>query len=569
MIVNLKYRRLIHYTLIVCTLCIQIFVFLFLYNDYFSGRKLDSIQEQLQQSYQLKKLTKESRQELNTAQEQLYQYSIERDKEELDHFFESLRKLTEKIKQIKIYEKTHLGTARTIEDAKKAALQLKELQQLIDEVFSTSQIKNPSTTEFSLKPFSIEKPQDQLKVEIRHAIDTNKKKKLLGRIKDAISGKTEPHRDTVFITKTLETTVDTSKVKTTMDSTVQAINNYYKSEIDQYQSNLSSQKIERKNMLKIYHHLILRSNDLMKVYDAAVDANTADLQKQFNEQNSINAKIRKNVILGLMTLMFFVLAILVYYTWLSFSYEKELKEAHQEVQNNLNFKNRVLGVLSHEIRGPLKIINLFIRRIGKRIQDPEILDFLKSISFTNNSMLIQANQILEYTKNQDKKLMLQSVEFNLQEEINAILNIFHPFIESRNNIFVVENRIAAELYVNADRTKIHQLFMNILGNANKFTENGTIKVFIEANSISDQDVELQVMIEDTGIGISKEDIIKIFQPYYQGVVSAKVENIGVGLGLNLCKEIVQLFNGSINVKSEIGQGTSIKFNIILHRTNEL
>jgi signal transduction histidine kinase len=140
---------------------------------------------------------------------------------------------------------------------------------------------------------------------------------------------------------------------------------------------------------------------------------------------------------------------------------------------------------------------------------------------------------------------------------------FQPYIESKNNRFVTETKIDPSLKVETDFPKIHQLYTNILGNANKFTENGTISVVTEVLKNDLDQFELHSTLTDTGMGISENDLQAIFEPYYQGVVFNKVENVGVGLGLNLCKEIVELFHGEISAQSEKGKGTHIRFKIIL------
>jgi signal transduction histidine kinase len=174
-------------------------------------------------------------------------------------------------------------------------------------------------------------------------------------------------------------------------------------------------------------------------------------------------------------------------------------------------------------------------------------------------LLIQANQILDYTKNQQINNKLNLVEFNLNEEIDAILNSIQPYIETRNNNFVVEQNINPGLMVYSDNNKINQIFMNILGNANKFTENGEIKVVTTAEKISADTAVLKTTITDTGVGISKSDLEKIFEPYYQGVISDKVENLGAGLGLSLCKELAELYSGFLKVDSEKNVGTKVEF----------
>lgn len=267
--------------------------------------------------------------------------------------------------------------------------------------------------------------------------------------------------------------------------------------------------------------------------------------------------------LGLMVIIFFVLIVVLYYTKQSFLYEKKLRLANQTISNSLNFKNRILGMLSHEIRAPLKIINLFTSRIARKTQDSSVQEALKSIEFTNNSLLIQANQILEYTKNQNQKIELKEVDFNLYEEIEELLHVFKPYIESRNNTFEIKNTIDPSWRVHADNIKIHQILINVLGNASKFTENGKITIEVSATPQNDRTLTLHVVVKDTGVGISKSDLKKIFQPYYQGLISDEIDNLGAGLGLNLCKEIVDLFGGTISADSKLGEGTEIQFRLNL------
>ena len=221
-------------------------------------------------------------------------------------------------------------------------------------------------------------------------------------------------------------------------------------------------------------------------------------------------------------------------------------------------------MLSHELRSPLKIIGLFINRINKRTEDEKVKEYLKSISFTNDSLLMQANQILEYTKNQAVENKLIPVKFNLKSEITSILTSIEPYIETRNNRFIIDENINPDINVYSDNKKINQIFMNILGNANKFTENGQIKVTAKTQPVDENTISLITEISDTGVGISKSDLEKIFEPYYQGVLSEDVENLGAGLGLSLCKEIIGLYDGNISVSSEEGKGTTVHFSVNLN-----
>jgi signal transduction histidine kinase len=171
---------------------------------------------------------------------------------------------------------------------------------------------------------------------------------------------------------------------------------------------------------------------------------------------------------------------------------------------------------------------------------------------------------LEYSKDEEYQPKLKNSNFKLKNELTQILSAMHTLAESKGNKLKITMAIEEE-EVYADATKIHQLFYNIIGNANKFTDKGTITVAISQENPSDFETNLKVAISDNGRGISKNDLDHIFDSYYQGTVSGAVNDLGIGLGLNICKEIVTLFEGNITVSSEENQGTTIDFNLILSK----
>jgi len=401
-------------------------------------------------------------------------------------------------------------------------------------------------------------------VETKTITDTIKKKGLFGRLGDAITGKQRVRKESTIITVNKGKIPEAAAIKADMDSIMSLVENHYSGEIKKMQVQVTGKQNDTNKFYTIFNNLLVYSNGVMNIYDFAIKDSKADLEKQYALLNSENNKIRTNLILGAMALMFIVSILIMYLTRIAFVYENQLKAANKQIKENLNFKNRILGMLSHELRSPLKIIGIFIRKIDKKTNDDSIKEYLKSISFTNKTLLMQANQILEYTKNQHVENHLVPVVFNLKNEVTSILNSIEPYIETRNNKFIVEENIDPEIEVYSDNTKINQIFMNILANANKFTENGEIKVVTKAESVDESYVSLMTTISDTGVGISKSDLEKIFEPYYQGVLSEGVENLGAGLGLSLCKEIVELYSGNISVDSEQNVGTTVRFTINLN-----
>lgn len=565
---NFRFRKIVHYSLIFCILLIQLIIAAFFYNEFINKKNLAFIENQLKEVHSLEKLTDNSRKELLNAQNFLQQYLTKTDEKYLNSYFKSLDRLGKNLDNINRYESKYPRLKSILKFQKTDTLGSKKLKLLIDSTYQYSTKSNfrAPTSIPSLKKYEGNYNLDKydFHVETKTISDTVKKKGLFGRLGDAISGKENVRKESTIITVNNGKTPEAASIKADMDSIMNLVQNHYSGEIRKMQVQVIGKQNDNSKFYTIFNNLLVYSNGVMNIYDFAIKDSKSDLEKEYALLNSENNKIRTNLILGAMVLMFIVSVLIMYLTRIAFVYENQLNSANKQIKENLNFKNRILGMLSHELRSPLKIIGIFIRKINKKTNDDSIKEYLKSISFTNNTLLMQANQILEYTKNQHVENHLVPVVFNLKNEVTSILNSIEPYIETRNNKFIVEENISPEIEVYSDNTKINQIFMNILANANKFTENGEIKVITKAESIDENAVALTTIISDTGVGISKSDLEKIFEPYYQGVLSEDVENLGAGLGLSLCKEIVELYSGNISVDSEQNVGTTVSFTINLN-----
>jgi len=560
-----RHKYFVHYSLIVCTIFIQVIILLFFYNEYFNGKKLNLLEKQIQEAYSLNGILESSKENILSAQVNLQNYVKNNEKESLEDFFLSLRNLHRNLDSIEDYRKENLKLEVIFDSLQEEPTTLSGLQVLIDSIYDLSKKSIPKSISLPIESFEIEGLTSEVDINIEHRSDSIPPKKLLARLRDAFANDVAIKKEITIITTKYGDTLNRAIIKNMMDSIIEIVNTHYLSELEKYQAYYDNTSYKFDGVYKIYDQLISISNKWMEVYSVAITDFEQNLEAQYAEQNSKTNKIRKYTVLGLMILMFLVLAVIIYYTRQAFLYEKKLQEANRIIKMNLTFKNRILGMLSHEVRSPLRIINLFIDKISKKIEDSKINEYLSSIKFTNNSLLIQANQILEYAKNQEKKIELVNIRVDLKREIDAILNAFQPYIEYKNNIFKLENEIQPNTFVFADHVKIHQVFMNILGNANKFTENGKISVNVKTQA-NHNFVRLYVVISDTGTGISESDLQKIFEPYYQGMVSDEIENVGAGIGLNLCKEIIDSFGGEITVESSLGIGTTVTFKIDLNRT---
>ena len=566
-----KWRKIVHYSLVICILLIQITIAGFFYNEFISRKNISFIDKQLKEVQSLENLTDDSRKELINAQDFFQKYVVSKDNQYLKAYFNSVDRLTKNLDSINNFKFQNPNLKSFSIARKKDSLKIENLKLLVDSTQEFSKNSDLKTTVQlpQLKKFDTDFNFEKFDVQTKTFSDSIPKKGIFGRLKDAFAGKENVRKDSTIVTIKSGKAAKSTKIKTELDSIITSANNHYLKEVQKIRVSVTKYKDKDKDNSGDFYHtfnsLLVYSNKLMNIYDEAIKGSKSELEKEYKAQNSKNNRIREYLVLGLMVLMFIVSILIMYFTRIAFIYESKLKVANKQIGENLKFKNRILGMLSHELRSPLKIIGLFINRINKKTSDEDIKGYLKSISFTNNTLLMQANQILEYTKNQQVENKLIPVVFNLKSEIKSILTSIEPYIETRNNKFVIDDQIDPAIMVDSDDTKINQIFMNILGNANKFTENGQIKVFAATEIVDENTVTLVTKISDTGCGISQSDLEKIFEPYYQGVLSEDIENLGAGLGLSLCKEIIGLYSGNISVSSELNKGTTVSFSINLKR----
>ena len=562
-----KWRKIVHYSLVICILLIQITIAGFFYNEFISRKNISFIDKQLKEVQSLENLTDDSRKELINAQDFFQKYVVSKDNQYLKAYFNSVDRLTKNLDSINNFKFQNPNLKSFSIARKKDSLKIENLKLLVDSTQEFSKNSDLKTTIQlpQLKKFDTDFNFEKFDVQTKTFSDSIPKKGIFGRLKDAFAGKENVRKDSTIVTIKSGKAAKSTKIKTELDSIITSANNHYLKEVQKIRVSVTKYKDNSGDFYHTFNSLLVYSNKLMNIYDEAIKGSKSELEKEYKAQNSKNNRIREYLVLGLMVLMFIVSILIMYFTRIAFIYESKLKVANKQIGENLKFKNRILGMLSHELRSPLKIIGLFINRINKKTSDEDIKGYLKSISFTNNTLLMQANQILEYTKNQQVENKLIPVVFNLKSEIKSILTSIEPYIETRNNKFVIDDQIDPAIMVDSDDTKINQIFMNILGNANKFTENGQIKVFAATEIVDENTVTLVTKISDTGCGISQSDLEKIFEPYYQGVLSEDIENLGAGLGLSLCKEIIGLYSGNISVSSELNKGTTVSFSINLKR----
>ncbi len=237
-----------------------------------------------------------------------------------------------------------------------------------------------------------------------------------------------------------------------------------------------------------------------------------------------------------------------------YTVEQELKTALLEADNANKAKSQFLANMSHEIRTPLNSIMGFYEMLAINEQDERKRHMLSMIEESSDQLLQIINDIFNYSQIESGKVNLHEGNFYLDEILKETTGFFEPSAIKKNLQMVVniEKIRTNELY--GDFFKLRQILVNVISNAIKFTDEGSVIIIVESQKIKDV-VKTKFTIEDTGIGIDKEQVDKIFDEFRQLEYYLTKRIKGTGLGLAIVKKLVNLLNGIINVESEPGKGS--------------
>jgi len=257
----------------------------------------------------------------------------------------------------------------------------------------------------------------------------------------------------------------------------------------------------------------------------------------------------------------------------------ELKETHKKIKKMLKkekeltikaevaniAKSQFLANMSHEIRTPMNGITGFINLLASTQLDEEQKEYVKYIKLSTDKLMNTINDILDISKIESGKFLLNEHEFDLIEKIEEAAI---PFTVNANNKnielnILVESNVSQNLIGDSDRLK--QILNNLLNNAVKFTEKGHIFVEVSKKRDYKNKLELLFKVEDTGVGMNSETLKKIFDPFTQEDSSTVRKYGGTGLGLSICKRIVEMMKGKIWVESKKGYGTTFYFTLTLKK----
>jgi PAS domain S-box-containing protein len=248
--------------------------------------------------------------------------------------------------------------------------------------------------------------------------------------------------------------------------------------------------------------------------------------------------------------------------------EKELRLANQVTDEGAKAKESFLAHMSHEIRTPMNGILGIASLLHKTQLDNQQRNYLQLIQESANNLLVIVNDILDLEKIIAGKLQLEKIAFKIVDKIAITIQSFIYKAEEKELGLIFQNFIPADMVVIGDPYRLSQVLNNILSNALKFTEAGHITIATGITERTADWVLIEVTISDTGIGISEDRIFNVFEPFEQADAAVSRKYGGTGLGLTICKNMIEMQNGELLVQSEEGKGSAFTVRIPYYLSSE-
>ncbi len=242
-------------------------------------------------------------------------------------------------------------------------------------------------------------------------------------------------------------------------------------------------------------------------------------------------------------------------------YESEKRSKELALAAN-RAKSEFLANMSHEIRTPMNSIIGFSDLLLQENLPGELVDFVRTIRVNGEELLYIINQILDLAKVETGRMEIELIEFEMRDLVENIVQLLRPRVLDKGLAFEVSTQPKQLPKVETDRTKVRQILVNLIGNAVKFTQEGKVglEIKVEGNPDGSQGT-LVAHVTDTGIGIGLDKHNAIFEPFTQADASMTRRFGGTGLGLTLCKQMVELLDGKLWFESELGKGSTFSFSI--------
>ena len=343
--------------------------------------------------------------------------------------------------------------------------------------------------------------------------------------------------------------------------------------VQQFYRNFLNEESHLRNQLNAGEKELAETN--LAIIDQLNNAINIVAQRQATEEYNKNkiavlrAAEARNSIQNLSWFSFVIIIVIVLILVInirrSIRYEREIIEAREKAEKLAVIKSRFLNNMSHEIRSPLTSIIGFTEQLKNAEFDPEKRKFLNAIHTSSDHLLNTVNDVLDFSKLDAGKLMLDNTPFNIFNTIEEVIYSFTIHAEKKGIQLNSNLQIEKGLMVNGDEFRLRQVLFNLTGNAIKFTSKGSVTVSANALWKSEDDIQLKVEILDSGTGIPHDQMDLIFEEFAQATNNKGSDGRrsirGTGLGLPICKMLVEMHGGHITVESELNKGSLFTVNI--------
>ncbi len=255
-------------------------------------------------------------------------------------------------------------------------------------------------------------------------------------------------------------------------------------------------------------------------------------------------------------------------------FEKELIEAKISAEGaailaeeSVRAKQQFLSNMSHEIRTPMNAIIGFTKVMLKTTLNAKQKEYLTAIKMSGDSLIVLINDILDLAKVDSGKMIFEQTPFKMAASITAMLHLFETKIKEKNLQLVKKYDCSIPAVLMGDSARLHQIILNLISNAVKFTSTGQITVSVQMVSENETQAIIEFAVTDTGIGIPPDKTSTVFENFQQAASNISRLYGGTGLGLAIAKQLVESQGGTINVQSKQNEGSTFSFVLTFQKTN--
>lgn len=306
------------------------------------------------------------------------------------------------------------------------------------------------------------------------------------------------------------------------------------------------------------------TNKIKEIIDKIEVRELINIQKQTESAEIAMAKTNKQIaIFCTITalLLIFIIYIIVNYVRNNTRYRKALKAAKAKAEDLAITKERFLANMSHEIRTPMNAIAGFTEQLAEgnltKEQDEQLTMVRKSVEH----LLYLINDVLDLTKLQAGKLNLETIGFRPQEVINDVVTFISPLAKEKQIEIICDIKTEDSLILLGDPFRLRQILLNLISNSIKFTQKGKVTVKLSKLMQNTESIIVRLEVIDTGVGMSENQLKKVFNEFEQADVSTSRNYGGTGLGLSIVSMLVKLHDGRVDLFSNLKEGTTVMVEI--------